>query len=58
MRERVEEIETITKGLPPTPAAKKAIEAGAEEVHRVAKEAIENNTKVAPHNRFGLPKEN
>jgi hypothetical protein len=58
MRERVEEIETITKGLPPTPAAKKAIEAGAEEVHRVAKEAIEHNAKVAPRNHFALRRDN
>jgi hypothetical protein len=57
MKERVDEIQTITKELPPTPAAKKAIEAGTEEVHRVAKEAIENNAAVAPINRFGMKRQ-
>ncbi|KAL2163035.1 hypothetical protein VTH06DRAFT_6871 [Thermothelomyces fergusii] len=54
MQERIDRIKSVIKELPPAPAAKKAIEAGASEVVQATENALEHNSKVSPLNRFGM----
>ncbi|KAK4150009.1 hypothetical protein C8A00DRAFT_37409 [Chaetomidium leptoderma] len=56
-KQRVDEIQAITRELPPTPDTKKAIEASTGEVLNIAKEATKENAAVAPINRFGMKRE-
>jgi uncharacterized membrane protein YukC len=54
MQQRVDDIQTVTKQLPATPAAKQAIQDGAGEVLKTAQEAQKANAAAAPTNHFGM----
>jgi hypothetical protein len=57
MQERVDEIQDVTKALPPTPQAQKAIEEGTKEVREVASDATKDNAANAPIRRFGMKRQ-